>query len=65
MAGTSARDYCILMAFLQTDARVSELCALRLENVDLENKTLYVRVGKCMKARTIDPEKSVQSNWPR
>jgi site-specific recombinase XerD len=61
-AGTSTRDYCILMTFLQTGLRVSELCSLRLEDVDLENKTLYVRVGKGMNARTIDLEKKgVQS----
>jgi site-specific recombinase XerD len=61
-AGTNTRDYCILMTFLQTGVRVSELCALRLEDVDLANKTLYVRVGKGMNARTIDLEKKgVQS----
>jgi site-specific recombinase XerD len=61
-AGTSTRDYAILMTFLQTGVRVSELCALRLEDVDLENKTLYIKVGKGMSARTIDLEKKgVQS----
>ena len=56
-AGTSTRDFCILMTFLQTGVRVSELCALRLGDVDLDNKTLHVRVGKGMSARTIELEK--------
>ncbi len=61
-AGTNTRDYCILMTFLQTGVRVSELCALRLDDVDLDSKTLHVRVGKGMSARTIDLEKKgVQS----
>ncbi|MGI8476300.1 MAG: tyrosine-type recombinase/integrase [Thermomicrobiales bacterium] len=61
-AGTNTRDYCILMTVLQTGVRVSELCALRLDDVDLDNKTLHVRLGKGMSARTIDLEKKgVQS----
>jgi len=56
------RDYYILMTFLQTGVRVSELCALRLDDIDLVNKMLEVRVGKGMTARTIELEKKgVQS----
>ncbi len=50
------------MTFLQTGVRVSELCALRLDDIDLVNKMLEVRVGKGMTARTIELEKKgVQS----
>lgn len=56
-AGGSPRDYCILMTFLQTGVRVSELCALKLDDIDLINKTLVVRAGKGMHARTIELEK--------
>lgn len=57
VAGGNPRDYCILMTFLQTGVRVSELCSLRLDDVDLTNKTLMVRVGKRMSARSIELEK--------
>lgn len=61
-SGGNPRDYCILMTFLQTGLRVSELCALRLDDIDLVNKMLEVRVGKGMTARTIELEKKgVQS----
>lgn len=57
MAGGNPRDYCILMTFLQTGVRVSELCALTLQDIDLTNKVLYVRQGKGMSARSIELEK--------
>jgi integrase/recombinase XerC len=57
VAGGNSRDYCILMTFLQTGLRVSELCALTLHDIDLTNKTLYVRSGKGMSARSIELEK--------
>ncbi len=56
-AGGSPRDYCILMTFLQTGVRVSELCALQLDDIDLVNRTLHVRVGKGQTARMIELEK--------
>jgi site-specific recombinase XerD len=57
VAGGNPRDYCILMTFLQTGVRVSELCALRLDDIDLINKTLLVRAGKGMSSRSIELEK--------
>lgn len=54
-AGGNPRDYCILMTF-QAGVRVSELCALHLEDIDLANKTLEVCVGKGQQARTIELE---------
>lgn len=56
-AGGNARDFCILTTFLQTGVRVSELCALKLNDIDFETKTLHVRVGKGMTARTVELEK--------
>lgn len=56
-AGGSARDYAILQVFLQTGLRVSELVALRIDDVDLINHVLRVRLGKGMAARTIELER--------
>jgi site-specific recombinase XerD len=56
-AGGNPRDYCILMLFLQTGIRVSELCALTLGDIDLATKTLEVRSGKGMQGRLIELEK--------
>ncbi|MGH2532380.1 MAG: tyrosine-type recombinase/integrase [Thermomicrobiales bacterium] len=56
-AGGHPRDFCILTLFLQTGIRISELCELRLGDIDLEVGTLTVRVGKGMAARTIELEK--------
>jgi site-specific recombinase XerD len=52
LAGASARDYAILQTFLQTGVRVSELCDLRLDEVDLVAGTLHVR-GKGRVERSI------------
>ncbi len=60
-AGGNARDFCILQLFLQTGVRVSELVALRLEDVDLAGKVLRVNAGKGQKAREIDLEKKATS----
>jgi site-specific recombinase XerD len=56
-AGANPRDFCILTLFIQTGIRISELCELRLSDIDLESATLSVRLGKGMAARTIELEK--------
>lgn len=56
-AGGSARDYAILQVFLQTGLRVSELVSLRIDDIDLVNHVLRVRLGKGMVARTIELER--------
>ena len=56
-AGGHPRDFCILTLFLQTGIRISELCELRLTDIDLSANTLTVRIGKGMAARTIELEK--------
>lgn len=53
LVASHPRDFCILTIFLQTGIRVSELCALRLDDIDLKDKTLTVRSGKGMASRTI------------
>lgn len=55
-AGASPRDFAILTVFLQTGVRVSELCGLRLSDVDLENPVINVR-GKGQVERPIELEK--------
>jgi len=56
-AGGHPRDYAILQVFLQTGVRVSELCALTLEDIDLVGKELRVREGKGQSERRIELEK--------
>jgi site-specific recombinase XerD len=56
-AGGHPRDFCILTLFLQTGIRISELCELRCDDIDLAAATLTVRIGKGMAARTIELEK--------
>lgn len=56
-AGANPRDFCILTLFLQTGIRIGELVELTLEDVDAKARTLEVRSGKGMKARTIPLEK--------
>jgi site-specific recombinase XerD len=55
-AGGNPRNYCILQLFLQTGVRVSELCDLRLEDIDLQGRTVTVR-GKGQKERVIELER--------
>lgn len=60
VAGGNTRDFAIFQVFLQTGLRVSELCALRLDDVELNVRPyplLHVRLGKGMRARTIELEK--------
>lgn len=56
-AGAHPRDFCILTLFIQTGIRISELCELRLDDIDLDAGTLTVRIGKGMAARVIELEK--------
>jgi integrase/recombinase XerC len=65
LAGVSPRDYAILQVFLQTGVRVSELCGIAIDDVDLEHGLLRVR-GKGQVDRTIELErKGIQAirNW--
>src|SRR6266581_3150449 len=57
LAGAHPRDYAILQVFLQTGIRISELCALSIDDVDLDARVLRVRAGKGMQDREIEMEK--------
>jgi len=52
-ASDHVRDYAIIMTFLQTGIRLSELVNLRVDDVDLEHRILTVRQGKGKKDRQI------------
>jgi site-specific recombinase XerD len=47
------RDYAILMTFLKSGIRESELAALQIDDIDFVHGELTVRVGKGKKERTI------------
>ena len=67
-ASDDPRDYAIIMTFLQTGIRLSELAALRLEDIDFENRLLTVRQGKGRKDRQIplvDEEVKALRNYLR
>jgi integrase/recombinase XerD len=62
------RDYAIIMTFLQTGIRLSELANLHLEDVDFDNKVLTIRQGKGKKDRQIplvDEEVKALRNYLR
>jgi site-specific recombinase XerD len=52
-ASDNIRDYAIIMTFLQTGIRLSELVNLRVDDVDFEHRILTVRQGKGDKDRHI------------
>jgi integrase/recombinase XerC len=52
-ASDHPRDYAIIMTFLQTGIRLSELANLAIEDVDVDHKLLTVRQGKGKKDRQI------------
>jgi site-specific recombinase XerD len=67
-ASDDPRDYAIIMTFLQTGIRLSELATLTLEDIDFENRLLTVRQGKGRKDRQIplvDEEVKALRNYIR
>jgi integrase/recombinase XerC len=52
-ASDHVRDYAIIMTFLQTGIRLSELVNLRVDDVDFEHRILTIRQGKGKKDRHI------------
>jgi site-specific recombinase XerD len=52
-ASDHPRDYAIIMTFLQTGIRLSELANLTLDDLDFDNRVLTVRQGKGKKDRQI------------
>ena len=65
LARHSSRDSCILSLFLRLGLRVSELCALQLEDVDQVAGTLTVRSGKGKKDRSIEIDRKTLSALKR
>lgn len=57
LAGGHPRDFAILQVFLQTGVRVSELCDLRLDDIDLREGALVIASGKGGVGRTVELEK--------
>jgi site-specific recombinase XerD len=53
VAGESPRDFAIVMLFLQSGLRVSELVNLTLSDVSFESKEMCVRLGKGRKDRVV------------
>jgi site-specific recombinase XerD len=53
VAGENPRDFAMVMLFLQTGLRVSELVNLKLSDVDLVSRELTVRQGKGRKDRVV------------
>jgi site-specific recombinase XerD len=56
VAGANPRDFALLQLFLQTGIRLSELVNLRLDDVDLVNRTIRI-TGKGNKQRELVLEK--------
>jgi len=46
LAGSNTRDFCLLTLALQTGLRVSELCDLTLDDIDLVERRLTIKSGK-------------------
>lgn len=57
LANGNIRDYAILQVFLQTGIRVSELCHLQMEDIDVQAGILKITAGKGMVQREIQLEK--------
>jgi site-specific recombinase XerD len=53
VAGENRRDFAIVMLFLQSGLRVSELVNLKIQDVDFESKEITVRQGKGRKDRVV------------
>lgn len=54
---TGFRDYTIMMVFLETGMRVSELAALELDDVIFKENEIRIRNGKGRKARSVPFQK--------
>lgn len=51
--GFGRRDYAILMVFLHTGARTSEVSRLRIDDINFENKSVRIIQGKGAKDRVV------------
>jgi site-specific recombinase XerD len=53
VAGDNSRDFAIVMLFLQSGLRVSELVNLKIQDVDFTSREITVRQGKGRKDRVV------------
>jgi integrase/recombinase XerD len=56
VAGENPRDFAMVMLFLQSGLRVSELVNLKLQDVDFTSREMIVRQGKGRKDRVVPLE---------
>jgi integrase/recombinase XerD len=61
VAGGNTRDLAIVMLFLQSGLRVSELVKLKLQDVDLASHEITVRQGKGRKDRVVPLVKQAEA----
>jgi len=61
VAGRNPRDFAIVMLFLQTGLRVSELVNLKLTDVDFTSHEITVRLGKGRKDRVVPLVKQAEA----
>ena len=61
VAGGSTRDLAIVMLFLQTGLRVSELVNLKLSDIDFTSREITVRQGKGRKDRVVPLVKQAEA----
>ena len=53
VAGGSPRDFAIVMLFLQSGLRVSELVNLKIQDIDFTTREIIIRQGKGRKDRVV------------
>src|SRR5262249_34138014 len=61
VAGGSTRDFAIVMLFLQTGLRVSELVNLKRSDIDFISHEITVRMGKGRKDRVVPLVKQAEA----
>jgi site-specific recombinase XerD len=61
VAGGNTRDLAMVMLFLQTGLRVSELVNLKLSDIDLASREITVRQGKGRKDRVVPLVKQAEA----
>jgi site-specific recombinase XerC len=61
VAGDNARDFAIVMLFLQSGLRVSELVNLKIQDVDFTSREITIRQGKGRKDRGVPLVKQAEA----
>ena len=50
---TGYRDYAIMLVLLDTGVRVSELSGLKVSDIDMQDQTIRISLGKGQKSRNV------------